>query len=191
MNEEQHQNGNSPSEYEGVEYATAPEESDEQIIGESAMVDALRRYRSLKGELDVQKRRAKEYVEQVKAEVEADLAPLEARLDRLRTSMQTFVEEYNAGGKFKCAGLGTVYTSKGFSITIADERAFQSYVGGELPGEYLDRVFPRKLSASAAKRLAQEELEETGRQLPGIEAELTRSLNVRLSKPAAEGKSSA
>jgi capsule polysaccharide export protein KpsE/RkpR len=155
-----------------------------EILDESAMVDALRRYRIAREELDVQKRRAKEYIEQVKAETEAELAPLEARLDRLRASLQNFIEEHNAGERFKCAGLGTVYTSRGFSITVADERTLLGYVESECPGECLDRVFPRKLSASAARRLAQEELEQTGEQIPGVEAEAKSTLNVRLSKAA-------
>lgn len=153
------------------------------------MVDALRRYRSTRNELDVQKRRAKEYMEQAKAEVEAELAPLEARLRRLRTSMQTYIELHNAGGKFKCAGLGTVYTSRGFQITVSDEDALLAYVEAECPGQNLERVFPRKLSASGAKRLAQEALEESGEQIPGVEAEAGSTLNVRLSKAAAPDRS--
>lgn len=156
-----------------------------EILDETAMVDAMRRYRSARGELDIQKRRAREYVEQVKAETEAELAPLEAHLQRLRISMQTFIEEYNAGLKFSCPGLGTAYASDGLSVRIADEEALRRYVEKELPDGLLDIVFPRKLSAAAARKAATEALRDTGEQLPGVEAERTRNLNVRLSSPDA------
>ncbi len=161
----------------------------DEILDEGAMVEALRRYRAAREELEVQRRRAKEYVEQVKAETQDGLAPLEARLHRLRISMRNFIEETNEGRNFKVAGLGTVYTSRGYQVKVADERALLGYVEAECPGECLDRVFPRRLSASAAKRLAQNELEESGEQIPGVEAEATTTLNVRLSKPAPERRS--
>lgn len=167
------------------------EDHETEVLDEGAMIDALRRYRAARDELDVQRRRAKEYIEQVKAETEAELAPLEARLQKLRTSMHHFIEEYNGGRKFKCAGLGTVYTSRSFQVTVSDEHALMNYIEAECPGERLNQVFPRKLSAPAARRLAQEELEESGEQIPGVEAEESGILNVRLSKAAPERPSSA
>lgn len=172
-------------------HADALDEGHEaEVLDEGAMIVALRRYRAAREELDVQRRRAKEYLEQARAEAEAELAPLEARLQELRASMHNSIEEHNGGRKFKVAGLGTVYTSRGLSVTVSDEQTLMTYIEAERPGQDLDQVFPRKLSISGAKRLAQEELEESGEQIPGIEAEAGSTLNVRLSKAAAPDRSS-
>ncbi len=144
---------------------------------DAAMIAAMRRYRSAKAEQERRRRRADEYLRQVKEQIDADLAAGDEHLEKLRFSMLAFVTEHNAGKKFSVPGLGTATTTTRTSVKIADQEAFLA----ALPPEEREKLFERKLSASRAKAAAKAAFEEDGEQLPGVEAARLTSLSVRLS----------
>lgn len=148
---------------------------------QEAMIESMRRYRAVKAELEEQAARGKEYIEQVKEEVAADLWPLEEELERLKDSMQTFIREERAGEKFRVPGLGTVFITVRRRTTVAQEGAFAAWATKHLSDEDLDCVFPRTFKKAAANTIAAGHLQKTGELLPGVEHEETESLSVRLS----------
>jgi hypothetical protein len=144
---------------------------------DTAMIAAMRSYREAKTEHDQRKEPATAYLEQVRQQIEADLAAGEEHLERLRSSMLAFLTEHNGGSKFNVPGLGTATTTTRTSLKIADQEAFLAAI----PHEERDKLFDRKLNNSRAKAAAKAALEETGEELPGVEADRVTSLSVRLS----------
>ena len=150
----------------------------ESLADDAAMIAAMRSYREAKADLEQRKQRAAKYLEQVQNEIEADLAADEAHVERLRSSMLTFLTEHNGGTKFNVPGIGTATTTTRTSVKIADQEAFLA----SLPAEERDPLFELKLNASRAKAAARAAFEEDGQQLPGVEAGRVTSLSVRLSE---------
>lgn len=155
----------------------APVEVVEVPVDDADMIAAMRSYREAKADLEQRKERAAAYLEQVKAQIEADLAAGEEHLERLRSSMLTFLTEHNGGNKFAVPGLGTATTTTRTSVKISDEESFLA----SLPPERRDALYELKLSNSRAKAAAKAAFEEDGEQLPGVEAGRITSLAVRLS----------
>ncbi len=163
-------------------HATQAEQSNEQeiVASQEEAIRTLRRYRQLKAEMEAERERGQELVRQVKEEVEADLAPLAEHLERMRTSLENFLKEHNAGEKFRAPGLGTVYTQSRLKVSIDDQESFEAALA-ELDGKQREAVYDRKFSLSRAKKLVQTAYEEAGQILPGCEVEHAESLCVKLS----------
>lgn len=165
------------------DHATAPElavantELAESLTDDAAMIAAMRSYREARADLQQRKERAAKYLEQVEAEIKADLAADEEHVERLRSSMLTFLTEHNGGNKFNVPGIGTATTTTRTSVKISDQDAFLA----SLPPDRRDSLFELKLDNSRAKAAAKAALEKDGQQLPGVEAERVTSLSVRLS----------
>lgn len=161
--------------------ANHPEPPDAELPGsltdDTAMIAAMRSYREAKADLDQRKERAAAYMEQVEQEIQADLAADEQHVERLRSSMLTFLTEHNGGKKFNVPGIGTATTTTRTSVKIADQDAFAA----SLTAEQRDSLFELKLNNSRAKAAAKAAFEEDGEQLPGVEAGRITSLSVRLS----------
>ncbi len=141
------------------------------------MIAQMRRYRSLKKAREQQKERAREYLDQVKAEIEADMRPIEEEIETARHSMLAFVREVNAGRKFRVPGLGTAFTQHRVSVKIEDEEAFTA----SLDEAERASVYETKLNPSRAKALAQGSYEADGETRPGCEVEEKDTLAVKLS----------
>ena len=154
-----------------------PTTDGEELVDERAMISAMRRYRAAKAEQERRRERANQYLRQIRSEIEADLAAGDEHLERLRSSMLTFVAVRNAGKKFNVPGLGTATTTTRTTVEITDEKRLVAAV----PEAQRGALFDRKLNASRAKTYAKSALEETGEQLPGVEATRVTSLSVRLS----------
>ncbi len=154
-----------------------PEEFAGSPADDNTMITAMRSYKGAKAEHDKRKERAATYLAQIEEEIKADLAAGEEHLERLRSSMLTFLTEHNAGKKFAVPGLGTVTTTTRTSVKIADQEAFLA----SIPPEEREKLFERRLSASRAKAAAKAAFEEDGEELPGVEAGWVTSLYVRLS----------
>lgn len=148
---------------------------EEPLADEAAMIEIMRRYAVAKADHEERKKRGGEYIRQVKAEVEEDLRAGEERLERMRSSMLTFVTERNGGRKFSVPGLCTATTTTRTRVDIADEERFLA----ALPESEREDLFDRKLNLSRAKAAARSAVEETGEQPPGVEAERVTSLSVR------------
>ncbi|QIN85472.1 hypothetical protein GBA63_22485 (plasmid) [Rubrobacter tropicus] len=157
--------------------AQAPAEAVEAPVDDAAMIAAMRSYREAKADLEVRKERGAAYLKQVEEEIKADLANAEEDLERLRSSMLTFLTEHNGGKKFNVPGIGTATTTARTTVKIADQEAFVAAV----PPDRRDSLFDLKLNNSRAKALAKKALDEDGQQLPGVEAGRITSLSVRLS----------
>lgn len=165
------------------DYTTAPgpvvpdTELPESLADDSAMIAAMRSYREARADLEQRKQRAARYLEQVQEEIKADLAADEEHVERLRSSMLTFLTEHNGGNKFNVPGIGTATTTTRTSVKISDEERFLA----SLPPEERDSLFELKLNNSRAKATAKAAFEDDGEQLSGVEAERMTSLSVRLS----------
>ena len=163
------------------ERATHPDVSGarepDALAGDASMIAAMRSYRGAKADLEQRKERAAKYLEQVRKEIEADLAADEAQVERLRASMLTFLTEHSGGKKFSVPGLGVATTTTRTTVKISDQEAFVAAV----PADRRDSLFDLKLNNSRAKALAKRALDEDGQQLPGVEADRVTSLYVRLS----------
>ncbi len=158
--------------------ADAPQADAPQALpDDAAMIAVMRRYRSAKAEQERRRRRADEYLRQVKEQIEADLAAGDEHLEKLRSSMLAFVTHHNAGRKFSVPGLGTATTTTRTRVRIADEERFLA----ALPEDQREALFDRKLSGPRARAAAKTAFEEDGEQLPGVEASRVTSLSVRLS----------
>lgn len=157
--------------------ANSSGEANEQLVDEDAMISAMRRYRAAKAEQERRKERASQYLRQIKSEIEADLAAGDEHLERLRSSMLTFITDHNKGRKFNVPGIGTATTTTRTTVEITDEERLVAAV----PEEQRDGLFDRKLNTSRAKAYAKSALEEAGEQLPGVEADRVTALSVRLS----------
>ena len=162
--------------------ANHPEPPDAELPGsltdDTAMIAAMRSYREAKAGLDQRKERAAAYLEQVEQEIKADLAVDEQHVERLRSSMLTFLTEHNGGKKFNVPGIGTATTTTRTNVKIADQDAFAA----SLTAEQRDSLFELKLNNSRAKAAAKAAFEDDGEQLPGVEAGRITSLSVRLSE---------
>lgn len=156
--------------------ATQAGETSQELVDEGAMISALRRYRAAKAEQDRRKERANEYLRQIRSEIEADLAAGDEHLERLRSSMLTFITAHNGGRKFSVPGLGTATTTTRTTVEITDEERMVAAV----PEDQRDGLFDRKLSTSRAKAYAKSAFEGTGEQVPGVEAARVTALSVRL-----------
>ena len=154
-----------------------PNPDAEELVDEGAMISAMRRYRAAKAEQEQRRERADRYLRQIRSEIEADLAAGDEHLERLRSSMLTFIAVRNAGKKFNVPGLGTATTTTRTTVEITDEERLVAAI----PEEQRETLFDRKLNSSRAKTYAKSALEETGEQLPGVEATRVTSLSVRLS----------
>ncbi len=157
--------------------AGIPEEHAITPADDDAMIAAMRSYREAKADLDERKDRAAAYLKQVREHIEADLAAAEEHLERLRSSMLTFLTEHNAGKNFSVPGLGTATTTTRTSVKIADQQAFLAAI----PPERRASLFDLKLNNARAKAAAKAAFEEDGEELPGVEAGRVTSLSVRLS----------
>ena len=149
----------------------------EGCVTDDAMIAAMRSYRQAKADLEVRKERGAAYLRQVEKEIKADLASAEGDLERLRSSMLTFLTEHNGGKKFSVPGLGVATTTMRTTVKLSDREAFVAAV----PPDRRDSLFDLKLNNSRAKALAKRALDEDGQQLPGVEAGRVTSLSVRLS----------
>ncbi|MGF1473156.1 MAG: hypothetical protein ACFB50_15640 [Rubrobacteraceae bacterium] len=149
----------------------------EELVDERAMISALRRYRAAKAEQERRKERANEYLREIRSEIEADLAAGDEHIERLRSSMLTFITTHNGGRKFSVPGLGTATTTTRTTVEITDEERLVAAV----PEEQRDGLFDRKLNTSRAKAYAKSAFEEAGEQVPGVEAARVTALSVRLS----------
>ena len=125
---------------------------------DAAMIMAMRSYREAKAELDQRKERAAAYLDQVKRQIEADLAAGEEHLERLRSSMLAFLTGHNGGKKFSVPGLGCATTATRTSVRISDEKRFLA----SLTPEQRDSLFELKLSNSRARAAAKAAFEEDG-----------------------------
>lgn len=161
-----------------IDELNAPPAAGEDALAatEEEMVRAMRRYRALKRRLEAETARANEYLEQVKAEIERDLKPLEEEIERNRASMRAFVTECNAGKKFKVPGLGVAYTQSRLSVKITDEEELVRYLGAPEVAELYDLKF----NAARAKRRVEASYKEDGEMLPGTEVEAEEILAVKL-----------
>ncbi len=110
-------------EEQGEGFSESSEEG--EISTQGAMIDAMRRYRATKRNLEADEQRAQEYLEQVKGRIELDLAPARERLEKLRASMEDFVNHENEGRKFRVPGLGTAYTSRKIHVEIDDAASLE------------------------------------------------------------------
>lgn len=172
MHAEQHEDLEQP-----VQPGEPREEEPLTPASEPEMVSQMRRYRELKKAHERQKERAKEYLEQVKAESEADMRPLEEQIEAARQSMLAFLIEHNSSNKFRVPGLGTAFTQHRTWVNIADEDAFTASLDDAERG----RVFELKLNTSRAKALVQGSFESGGEIRPGCEVEGKETLAVKLS----------
>ncbi len=143
---------------------------------EPEMVAQMRRYKALKTAREQQKERAREYLDQVKAEIEADMRPIEEDIEHARLSMLAFITQ-NGGRKFRVPGLGTAFTQHRVSVKIEDEQAFTA----SLDDAERAQVFEIKLNPSRAKALVQGSYEGDGEIRPGCEVEEKDTLAVKLS----------
>ncbi len=172
MHAEQHEDTRQP--------ARPDEPRDEEPrppASEPEMVAWMRRYHSLKKAREQQKDRTREYLDQVKAEIDADMRPIEEEIEHARLSMLAFISEVNAGRKFRVPGLGTAFTQHRISVKIEDEQAFAASLDDAERAE----VFEIKLNPSRAKALVQGSYEGDGEVRPGCEVEKKQTLAVKLS----------
>jgi len=172
MNAEQHEDAPKPSRPDEPR-----DEEPRPPASESEMVSQMRRYRSLKKARVQQKERAREYLDQVKAEIDADMRPIEEQIEHSRLSMLAFISEVNAGRKFRVPGLGTAFTQHRISVKIEDEETFTA----SLDDAERAQVFEIKLNPSRAKALVQGSYEGDGEIRPGCEVEEKETLAVKLS----------
>lgn len=147
----------------------------EEILSREDAVQQIRRYKRYKDELEEQRHRGKEYIKQVRAEVEEDLKPLEERTEALEQSLINFVELENSGRSYRVPGLGTAYTTDRTRVRISDREAFEASLGDAEQTELYDR----KLNESRAKAYAADCYGEDGEIVPGIEIEPYKSFAVR------------
>ncbi len=143
---------------------------------EPEMVAQMRRYRSLKQAREQQKERARQYLDQVKAEIEADMRSLEEEIERARLSMLTFITQ-NGGRKFRVPGLGTAFVQHRISVRIEDEEAFTA----SLDDAERASVYELRLNPSRAKALVQSSYEGGAEIRPGCEVDEKQTLAVKLS----------
>lgn len=141
------------------------------------MITNMRLYAGRKAQLEEQRGRAKAYLQQVKDDIEEDLASLEAHLDSLKESMTIFVREHNAGKRFRVPGLGTAYLQKRGVVNIADEDKFQS----ALNDTEREDIYEHRFVLSRARRIAERRIKEHGEVLPGVQYETSETLSIRLS----------
>lgn len=152
-------------------------EANEQLVDEGAMISAMRRYRAAKSEQERRKERANQYLRQIRSEIEADLAAGDEHIERLRSSMLTFITSHNDGKKFNVPGIGTATTTTRTTVEITDGERLVAAV----PEEQRNGLFDQKLNASRAKDYAKSAFEQAGKHLPGVEAARMTALSVRLS----------
>ncbi len=171
MHAEQHENARKPARTDEPRH-----EEPQTPATETEMVAQMRRYRSLKKAREQQKERAREFLDQVKAEIEADMRPIEEEIEAARRSMLAFITQ-NDGRKFRVPGLGTAFTQHRISVKIEDEEAFTA----SLDDTERAQVTETKLNPSRAKALAQGSFEGGGEIRSGCEVEENDTLVVKLS----------
>lgn len=162
------------AEERGEDFSESSEE--EEISTQGAMIDAMRRYRATKRNLEADEQRAKEYLEQVKGQIELDLAPAREHLERLRSSMENFINVENVGRKFRVPGLGTAYTSRKIHVEIDDAQALEEAFGEEAE----ELLYESRFSSRKARKEVADAYTEDGELLPGAEVEERDVLCVRL-----------
>ena len=161
------------------------EENQPTLVTTDDMITLMLRYETAKTDLEQDQEIGRRVIERVRANVDADLEPRRREIEDCRRSMEAYIHQ-NGGAKFKAPGLGSAYLSKRKSIRVVDENSFETWI------ESLDEtdprwdevhqaVYPAKFSAAGAKKLAEQEIKESGEVLPGIEYEEVETLNVRLS----------
>ncbi len=172
MHAEQHEDAPKPARTDDPSH-----EESQTPATEPEMIAWMRRYKALKKTREQQKERAREYLDQVKAEIDADMRPIEEEIEHARLSMLAFISEVNAGRKFRVPGLGTAFTQHRISVKIEDEETFTA----SLDDAERAQVFEIKLNPSRAKALVQGSYEGDGEIRPGCEVEEKETLAVKLS----------
>lgn len=142
------------------------------------VVSWMKDLRDARVELEVAEERGREYLRQCKADVEADLDTLRARVNKLTEILTLFIEDENGGEKYNVPGIGTAYMTTRRTPKIVDEEAFVGHLQNTHP-LLLERLYKKTLSASEAKKHIQAALED-GEVLPGTDVEEKTSLSVRL-----------
>ena len=161
------------------------EENQPTLVTTDDMIALMLRYQSAKDALEQEQEIGRRVIEKVRANVETDLEPRRREIEDCRRSIEAYIRQNN-GAKFKAPGLGSAYFSKRKSVMVRDPDAFEDWFNGlnDQSPEW-DRInqllFPVKFSVTGAKKLAEEEIKESGEVLPGVEYEEVETLNVRLS----------
>lgn len=157
---------------------------EQTLITTDEMISLLLCYESAKQALEQEQEIGRRVIEQVKANVEADLKPRAEEIEYCRRSIEAYIRQNN-GARFKAPGLGTAFLSRRKSVKVVDDDDFVEWFDA-LPEEpFKDNVreliFPTKFSASGAKKIAEQVLTEDGEILPGVSYEELETLTVRLS----------
>ena len=172
---------------------TINEENQPTLVTTDDMITLMLRYETAKTALEQDQEIGRRVMERVRANVDADLEPRRREIEDCRRSMEAYIHQ-NGGAKFKAPGLGSAYLSKRKNVRVVDEEAFENWFDAldEESEEWLDisqLLFPTKFSVAGAKKLAEQEIKESGEVLPGIEYEEVETLNVRLSGVVKESSS--
>lgn len=154
----------------------------EQIVSEDTLIAMMRRLAEAKKHHEEQKARAAKYLEQIRAEIAEDLAPMEREIEWTRQAIRAYLIEERGGESFKVPGLGSAGITRRRQTKIVDEEKFIAEVQTQFSEEDAASVYDEpRFNQSKAKKLAEDLLREYGEILPGVESEEVQTLTVRLS----------
>lgn len=141
------------------------------------MVGAIKRYRKATLNLGEMKERGKEYLEQVKAEIEQDLEGARAELDASKESLRILLKQ-SGENNYRVPGLGTAYFVRGRRTRVVDEDAVVAALSSM--GRYSPDFWDTTINKRNVKEAAEKVLKEEGELLEGMESEEVETLAVRL-----------
>ena len=151
---------------------TEEQSMERTLVSTDDMIATMLRLQSAKDALEQEEQLGKRVIEQVRANVEADLAPRRQEIEDCRRSIEAFIRQ--TGVKFKAPGLGTAYIAKKRRTSVADEEAFREWADQSLSPEMVEEIYPAIFQRGVANKYVSRFLDENGELLPGVESEESR-----------------
>lgn len=143
----------------------------------NTLMQTLEQLSEVRAEREEAERAATEYLNHVRAKVEADLSGIREREEELRLALQHGILEHNNGKTFKVPGLGSATITRRKNLTVTDEEVFLTEYAERNGG--VEDLYDHRLSRTRVKEAAKRALNEDGELLPGIEQTETDTLSVR------------
>ena len=144
------------------------------------MIATMLRLQNAKDALEREEEIGKRVIEQVRANIEADLAPRRQEIEDCRRSIEAFIRQ-NGYPTFKAPGLGTAYIASRRQTRVVDLEAFRVHLRSESPEDLATLYNEPVLNKTRCKKFAENVMKETGELMPGVESEEVETLTVRLS----------